>query len=122
MSRIDTIFADLRANQKKAVMPYITAGDPCMETTAELIKAIDAAGASVIEIGIPFSDPIADGPTIQAAMTRALDGGATVEGAFEAVRSVRDDISCGLVAMASFSIVYCIGLENFLTRAKAAGF
>ena len=103
-------------------MPFFVAGDPDLTTTAELIRAADAAGASVCEVGFPFSDPIADGPTIQASMTRALDGGVTVRGVFDAVRSVRGDVQLGLVAMVTYSIVHRWGLEAFVRDAKAAGF
>ena len=87
--RIDSIFADLRARDAKALMPFFTAGDPDLATTAALIRAADAAGASVCEVGFAFSDPIADGPTIQASMQRALDGGVNVAG------SSRPSAACG---------------------------
>lgn len=122
MNRIDQIFTDLRASGRKALMPFLTAGDPDIATTAGLLKGFQAAGASIVEVGIPFSDPVADGPVIQASMTRALDGGATVQDTFEAVASVRDQLSMGVVAMVSYSIVYRIGLDAFCKDAVAAGF
>ncbi|MEM6855006.1 MAG: tryptophan synthase subunit alpha, partial [Planctomycetota bacterium] len=71
-NRIDTIFADLRSSGRKALMPFVTAGDPDLDTTIRLLEAAQDAGASICEVGIPFSDPIADGPVIQASMSRAL--------------------------------------------------
>ena len=120
--RIDSIFADLRARKAKALMPFFTAGDPDLATTAALIRAADAAGAAVCEVGFPFSDPIADGPTIQASMQRALDGGVDVAGVFDTVRQLRSDVNIGLVAMVSYSIVHRWGLERFVNEAAEAGF
>ncbi|MEM1213068.1 MAG: tryptophan synthase subunit alpha [Planctomycetota bacterium] len=122
MSRIDAIFERLRGGGNKGLMPFVTAGDPSLEATAEVLLAMEGAGASVVELGIPFSDPIADGPVIQASMQHALDTGTTVEGVFEMVASVRDRLSLGLVAMVSYSIVHRLGLEVFVHRAGAAGF
>ena len=102
-------------------MPFLTGGDPDLETTSRVIEALDRGGASVCEIGVPFSDPIADGPVIQASMTRALDGGVRVEGVLEAVRSVRDRTGMGLVAMCSYSIVHRRGLAAFCASAVGAG-
>jgi tryptophan synthase alpha chain len=122
MNRIDSIFQDLRADGGKALMPYITAGDPSVEATGGMLSAIQSAGASICELGIPFSDPIADGPVIQASMTYALDHGVTVGQVFEMVAGVRPSLSIGLVAMVSFSIVHRIGLKKFVSDAKDAGF
>ena len=103
-------------------MPFLTAGDPDLQTTEALIQAAERAGASVCEIGIPFSDPVADGPVIQASMTRALDAGLRVQQVFEMVRRVRPKVSLGLVAMVSYSIVHRMGLETFVHAARDAGF
>lgn len=103
-------------------MPYLTAGDPDLATTARLIEAVDQAGASVIEVGFPFSDPVADGPTIQASMTYALDHGVRIAGIFDAVRTARSNVEAGLVAMVSFSMVHRYGVERFVSDAAAAGF
>ncbi len=121
-NRIDTIFADLRGSGGKALMPFITAGDPDLATTIRLLEAAQDAGASICEIGIPFSDPIADGPVIQASMSRALDQGLRVEQVFAAVAEARPRLTIGLVAMVSYSIVHRMGLSSFIARAKAAGF
>ena len=120
--RIHQIFADLRARQAKALMPFLTAGDPDLQTTEALIEAAERAGASVCEIGIPFSDPVADGPVIQASMTRALDAGLRVQQVFEMVRRVRPKVSLGLLAMVSYSIVHRFGLQQFVGAARDAGF
>lgn len=122
VSRIDDIFRDLRGRDAKAIMPFLTAGDPDVETTAKVIESVGEAGASVCEIGIPFSDPIADGPVIQASMTRALDHGVRVEAVLEAVRGVRLRTELGLVAMCSYSIVHRRGLDAFCKTAADAGF
>jgi len=123
MGRIDDIFAKLRADGRGGLIPYICAGDPARTTLPDLLRALDRGGASIIEIGIPFSDPIADGPVIAAAMHRALTGGTTPESVFERVASVRNEISAGLVAMVSVSIVRKLGgPEVFVKRAADAGF
>lgn len=122
MNRIDDIFKSLRDDGRKGLMPYLTAGDPNLEGTAAMLKAIDDAGATTIEVGFPFSDPIADGPTIQASMTYALDQGLKIAGIFQTVREVRDQIKAGLVAMVSFSMVHRYGVDRFCKEAAAAGF
>ena len=122
MNRIDRLFQDLRANGGKALMPYLTAGDPSVEATGRMLVAAQDAGASICELGFPFSDPVADGPVIQASMTYALDHGVTVSQVFEMVSRVRPSIDIGLVAMVSYSIVHRIGLAKFIGDAKDAGF
>ncbi len=103
-------------------MPFLTGGYPSLEVTTNAIGAIEAAGASVIEIGIPFADPIADGPVISASMHEALAAGATVEGVFRAVHAARAKSDVGLIAMVSASIVTKIGEREFVTAASDAGF
>ena len=122
MANIDSTFAALREKKQLALMPFIPAGYPDLATTAALLPAMEKAGANLIEIGIPFSDPIADGPTIQAAFTAALAKGLKLADVFETVRSVRSQVSIPLVAMVSFSIVYRYGVERFASDAKQAGF
>ncbi len=121
MGRINAIFSDLRRRGDRALMPFITAGDPGLSTSAALLPALERAGASIVELGIPFSDPIADGPIIQASMTRALERGVRVEQVFEAIAEQRDRVELGLIAMVSYSIVHRIGLKRFVEQAKAAG-
>jgi tryptophan synthase alpha chain len=122
VNRIDQIFRDLRSASRKALMPYLTAGDPSLATTTALLPAMQEAGASIVEVGIPFSDPIADGPVIQAAMNHALSHGLKVGKVLEAVASQRKSVSLGLVAMVSYSIVYKLGLERFVKDTAQAGF
>src|SRR5688572_5557295 len=99
MNRIDAIFAELRTKGYRALMPFIVGEHPRRGMTAALLPALDKAGASVIEVGIPFSDPIADGPVIAAAMHTALTDGATPIEVFDQVASVRSQVAAGLVAM-----------------------
>jgi len=122
MGNIDSTFAALREKKQIALMPFIPAGHPDLATTAALLPAMERAGANLIEIGIPFSDPIADGPTIQAAFTAALAKGLKLSEVFETIRATRPKVSIPLVAMVSFSIVYRYGVERFASDARAAGF
>lgn len=128
MSRINTIFTDLRSQGRKALMPFLCAGYPRPGLLGESLKAVEQAGASIVEIGIPFSDPIADGPVIAAAMHEALEAGLTPEATFAEVAAARSTVSAGLVAMVSVSIVNRMsqqGLaspEGFIARAQKAGF
>src|SRR5258706_7928642 len=119
---IASTFAALRAKGQLALMPFIPAGYPDLATTAALLPALEHAGANLIEIGIPFSDPIADGPTIQAAFTAALAKGLKLADIFQTVRQTRPKVSIPLVAMVSHSIVYRYGVERFAADAKSAGF
>lgn len=122
MNRIDSIFETHAAQGGKALMPFITAGDGGVDKLSQIIPALERGGASICEIGIPFSDPIADGPVIQASMTRALDAGIKVEQVFEQVAAIRSQTELGLVAMVSYSIVYRIGLDAFVKQSAQAGF
>ena len=122
MNRIDSIFNELRGQSRGALMPFVTAGYPNLDVTRRLLPKIEAAGAQICELGIPFSDPIADGPVIQASMTDALQAGTTPGGVFDVVKQLRAELSMGLVAMVSYSIVHRIGTEAFVSRAADAGF
>ncbi len=122
MNRINRIFADARANHRKALMPFICGGSPTLDSTRAILPALERAGAAIVEVGIPFSDPIADGPVIAAAMHDALQKGATPARLFEAVAAVRPALTLGLVAMVSISIVHRIGIDRFAKDAAAAGF
>ncbi len=119
---IQSTFDLLREKKQIALMPFVPAGYPDLATTAAVLPAIEAAGASLIEIGIPFSDPIADGPTIQAAFTEALAKKLKVADVFRTIADVRSKVSIPLVAMLSYSIVFRYGLGRFLKDAKSAGF
>jgi len=107
---------------KIALMPFIPAGYPDLPTTAACIVALEQSGATLIEIGFPFSDPIADGPTIQESFTEALKKHLKVADIFAMVRQVRKTVSLPLVAMVSYSIVFRYGVQRFAADAKAAGF
>lgn len=122
MNRVDRIFTDLRARRAKALMPFLCAGHPTIEATRDAIPAIARAGASVIEIGIPFSDPIADGPVIAGAMHDALGRGVTPASVFDAVRAARPHTNAALVAMVSCTIAHRVGVPRFIGDAVAAGF
>lgn len=123
MSRLDRIFAGLRTDERKALMPFVCGGFPRSGAVRELVPAIAGAGASVIEIGLPFSDPIADGPVIAAAMHEALEGGSTPSSVIEDVAAVRGGVDVGLVAMVSVSIVMRLGGAGaFCQRLAGAGF
>lgn len=117
MSRIDSIFN----SKTKKLMPFIVAGDPSLDATEGAIIAMAAAGADIIEIGIPFSDPIADGPVIAAAMHRALERGVTQDQVIELIKRVRPKVEIGLIAMVSHSIVCRCGGTAFLDRFAKAG-
>ncbi len=121
MNRIDRIFAGHRSRGEKALMPFLTAGDPDLETTERLLEVAQRAGASVCELGIAFSDPIADGPVIQASMAHALGGGASPGRVLEMVARVRPKLKMGLVAMVSYSIVHRLGVGAFVRDAEQAG-
>ena len=121
MSRIDDVFKKLQERGDKALIPFITAGDPDLPTTAELIKVLAGAGADLIELGVPFSDPMADGPTIQAASERALAGGTTLVKILELVAAVRRETSIPLVLMGYYNPVFRYGAERFAQDAARAG-
>ncbi len=119
--RIDQTFSQLSAAGRKALMPYVTAGFPNLDVTADLLIHLPAAGASVIELGIPYSDPVADGPVIQASFTRALDAGLRVDDIFRTVQRVRSKVTAPILSMVSFSIVYRMGVDRYFARAAEAG-
>lgn len=121
MSRIKATFAILKEQQKTALIPFITAGDPDLEVTAKLVLALADAGADLIELGVPFSDPMADGPTIQAASERALAAGTTLKGVLLLVAEVRKTTQIPLVLMGYYNPVFRYGVENFARDAAAAG-
>ena len=126
-NRIISAFAELRAANKKTVLPFITAGYPNLETTAALLKEFASQGVRICELGIPFSDPVADGPVIQASYTAALDAGVTSDKIFAMVKKFRKSQSaiCNLqfaiIAMVSYSIVFRHGVKEYFRQAKAAG-
>ncbi|HHT9126813.1 MAG TPA: tryptophan synthase subunit alpha [Candidatus Brocadiia bacterium] len=124
MNRIDKKFQDLRNKREPAFIPFISAGDPDLPTTKSLILELEKRGADVIELGFPFSDPIADGPIIQASYYRALSKGQKVSQIFDLISDIRKSASGGqipIVSMASYSIVFKSGCERFIETALNAG-
>ncbi|MEE2825227.1 MAG: tryptophan synthase subunit alpha [Planctomycetota bacterium] len=121
MSSIDTQFEQVRSQGQVAFMPFITAGDPDLEFTADLIRALDQAGCSLIELGFPYSDPIADGPVIQESYTRALQKNVRVNEILKMVEQVSPTIQVPLVAMVSYAIIFRHGIETFLDQCRLAG-
>ncbi|MGI6206447.1 MAG: tryptophan synthase subunit alpha [Anaerovoracaceae bacterium] len=105
----------------KAFIPFITCGDPDLDTTKKLIKAIAASGADLIELGIPFSDPTAEGPTIQEANLRALSGGVTTDKIFDMVAEIRDEVDVPMVFMTYANVVFSYGTEKFAKRSAETG-
>lgn len=122
MNRIDQIFRERRAAGQGTLMPFLTAGYPSLDATAAILPALERGGASICEIGFPFSDPIADGPVIQQSMTAALSQDVDPGDVFELVGSMRNQLGLGLVAMVSYTLVYRMGIDRFVGRAAEAGF
>jgi tryptophan synthase alpha chain len=121
MNRIDACFARLKSENRAGFVAYLTAGDPSLDATVELVLALERAGTDIVELGVPFSDPLADGATIQAAAGRALAAGATVAGVLEAVRRIRERSEIPLVLFTYLNPIYTYGLEKFYADAAAAG-
>ena len=121
MSAIDDLFQQLKTDGQKAFMPFITAGDPDLEFTEQLLRELDARGCHMVELGIPYSDPIADGPVIQASYTRALNGGVRLDAIFDMVSRVGPDLKMPIVMMVSYAIIFRTGVDEFLKQAKSAG-
>ena len=120
-SRIAKRFADLRATGELGIVAYITAGDPTLDATCDFVLALAEAGADVIELGVPFSDPLADGPTIQRASERALKSGTTLAGVIALVRRIRQSSQVPLVLFSYFNPILQMGLEKFAAAAAEAG-
>ncbi|MEA2905195.1 MAG: tryptophan synthase alpha chain [Alphaproteobacteria bacterium] len=121
-TRIDRRFAELKSDGRAALVTFLTAGDPDAETSLAILKALPQAGADVIELGMPFTDPMADGPAIQAAGLRALEGGQTMKKTLALVRGFRtSDDTTPIVLMGYFNPIYIYGVDKFLADAKSAG-
>jgi tryptophan synthase alpha chain len=121
MNRIDAKFQALRAEGKKALITYMVAGDPSLEETVDLVVAKAEAGADVVELGIPFSDPLADGSVIQAAAQRSLNKGTNADGVFNTVRAIRQKSQVPLVFLVYYNSVLAYGRDRFLAQCKDAG-
>jgi tryptophan synthase alpha chain len=124
-TRISKRFADLRASGELGIVAYITAGDPSLDATLEFVRALAEAGADVIELGVPFSDPLADGPTIQRASERALKSGTTLAGVLDLVRRIRKSSppanEVPLILFSYYNPILQMGLEKFASAAAASG-
>jgi tryptophan synthase alpha chain len=121
-TRIDTRFAELKREGRAALVTFITAGDPDLETSLAILRALPQAGADVLELGMPFSDPMADGPAIQMSSQRALKAGQTLKKTLDLVRAFRTgDDATPIVLMGYYNPIYVYGVDRFLADAKAAG-
>ncbi|MFB1026122.1 MAG: tryptophan synthase subunit alpha, partial [Octadecabacter sp.] len=122
MTRIDAKFAELRAANKKAFVAYVMAGDPDYATSLEIVKGLPAAGVDIIELGLPFTDPMADGTTIQLAGQRALDGAMTLDQTLSIAAELRKtDDTTPIVLMGYYNPIYSHGVDQFLIDANDAG-
>ncbi|NBD30826.1 MAG: tryptophan synthase subunit alpha [Alphaproteobacteria bacterium] len=122
MTRIDAKFAALKAENKKAFVAYVMAGDPDYATSLEIVTGLPGAGVDIIELGLPFTDPMADGPTIQLAGQRALEGGQNLDKTLQIARELRkQDDTTPIVLMGYYNPIYSRGVDLFLDQAKEAG-
>jgi tryptophan synthase alpha chain len=121
MSQLDLLFEQLRKTGRKAFMPFVTAGDPDLAFTADVIGELVARGANLCELGIPYSDPVADGPVIQASYTRALDKQLKLQSIFDMLTGLTPRVAAPVVTMVSYAIVFRHGLEAYVRDAKAVG-
>ena len=121
MNRINKTFQRLKSQSKKALIPYIMAGDPSIEATERFVIELEEAGANIIELGIPFTDPVADGPTIQRAAERALAGGTTLRKVIALVEKLREKTQIPIIAMTYFNPVFKYGIQGFIKAAVKAG-
>jgi tryptophan synthase alpha chain len=121
MSTISGHFESLRAQNQCALIPFITAGDPDLETTAEALGILDASGADFIELGVPYSDPLADGPVIQAAATRALKGGTRLAHVLEMAQSATRKLRSPIILFTYYNPILNLGVQQFLKQVAASG-
>lgn len=121
MTTISQCFQTLRSRQQCALIPFITAGDPDLETTAEALRILDRNGADAIELGVPYSDPLADGPVIQAAATRALENGVNLEQVLKLVESVSPDLQAPIILFTYYNPILNLGVEPFMKRISQVG-
>lgn len=121
MSRLERTFSRIRSNGHPGLVTYVTAGDPDLPRSGEVLRALDRAGADVIEVGVPFSDPLADGPVIQRATERALAAGTTLARVLDTVQAARQDLAAPIVIFSYANPILRMGTANFADRARAAG-
>ncbi|GIM29806.1 tryptophan synthase alpha chain [Clostridium polyendosporum] len=120
-NRMEKTFSGLREENKKGLIGYITAGDPNLDFLKSLLKAMEDGGADVIEIGVPFSDPLADGPVIQKAAQRALKNGFSVDKLFDTLKDIRKEVSTPLVFLVYYNTIFAYGEEKFIEKCAACG-
>ena len=121
MNRIRDTFSSLKKKGKKAFIPYIMAGDPSLDATKQFVLDIEAAGADIVELGVPFSDPLADGPTIQRAAERSMNSGTTLKKVLGLIREIRRVSDIPLILMTYYNPVFKLGIEPFIKKAVSAG-
>ncbi len=121
MNSVSDCFKSLRDSSKCALIPFITAGDPDLKTTAQALRILDQSGADLIELGVPYSDPLADGPTIQAAATRALQRGVSLDNVLEMVKNVAPNLKAPLILFAYYNPILNRGIESFLKQIAEVG-
>jgi len=121
MNRIDQTFKQIKRENRKALIPYIMAGDPDLGATKDLVIDLESAGADIIELGVPFSDPLADGPTIQRAAERSLQQGTTLKKVLALVKDIRRHTQIPLILMTYYNPVFRFGIERFVKEAVRAG-
>ena len=121
MSRIDAAFRDLRARRRTGLVTYVTAGDPDLKRSREILVRLDRAGADVLEVGVPFSDPLADGPVIQRATERAIAAGTTLDSVLRMIADVRSLVNAPIVIFSYANPILRMGLDRFVARATTAG-
>ena len=121
MTAISRCFENLRRNQECALIPFITAGDPDLETTARALQVLDSSGADIIELGVPYSDPLADGPVIQAAATRALERGTTLEQVLAMLKGISPSLRSPIILFTYYNPILHRGVDKFLGQIKDAG-
>ena len=121
MSRIDETFARLRAERQTGLVTYVTAGDPDLERSGKILRTLDRAGADILEVGVPFSDPLADGPVIQRASERALAAGGTLTSTLDLIAGTRPGLRAPVVIFSYANPILAMGIKQFASRAAAAG-
>ncbi len=120
-SKITEKLDELRANKKKALIGYITSGDPDLDTTVELVTILEESGVDIIELGIPYSDPLADGPVIQRASIRALNNGININSIFNMVTKIRERTNVPIAFLVYFNSIFCYGISDFLANCRSSG-
>ena len=121
MALVSERFQELRSRHQCALIPFVTAGDPDLQTTAAALKVLDSNGADFIELGVPYSDPLADGPVIQAAATRALQQGVTLDQVLEVVRTVGPEVNSPIILFTYYNPILNRGIDRFMQDLAAAG-